>query len=574
MTLRRDIQGLRAISVIAVILFHMGYFKLGYLGVDIFFVISGYLISGGLLRRKTNYIDFVKRRIKRILPLSLTVTAVCVPVAYYLMLPDDLENFSASAFATVMLSNNVLQLITTRDYWDVVNEYKPLLHTWSLGVEEQYYLFFPLVFLFTKRTSRRWKIIATLSIFSFILFIIDTDPARNFYWLPSRIFEFGLGALYSFKLEKNVKNRLTLFVGILFISSIILNAVFYNALDSSKAWLLVSVFLAILTIEYGFMGLKFFLSLSPFVWLGNISYSLYMWHQPILAFGRYSFFDKLDALSALTLASLTLIMSVISYYLVEENFRRGVVKFKSVLGFVLVLMIAVSISSLYIYSRNGIVRDYSILGLQKTDVISGHNEYNHRVYQWSTFSNEYKRTKILCIGNSYARDFANVLREYDTEQKLDIVYIYDDQNSVVDKNRTLMNEAEVVFWTELSPGRIETLENYISKTFIVGPKQFGNSSGRVYFKNRYASITNTRALVSDEILGLEEELSLFWEGRYFSLLDVLMNEKEEVRTLTDDSKLISQDSRHLTKFGAEYLAEVLKHKLDIKLNNEPNHTKP
>ena len=100
-----------------------------------------------------------------------------------------------------------------------------------------------------------------------------------------------------------------------------------------------------------------------------------------------------------------------------------------------------------------------------------------------TFSNEYKRTKILCIGNSYARDFANVLREYDTEQKLDIVYIYDDQNSVVDKNRTLMNEAEVVFWTELSPGRIETLENYISKTFIVGPRNnLETHRGRVTLK--------------------------------------------------------------------------------------------
>ena len=92
-------------------------------------------------------------------------------------------------------------------------------------------------------------------------------------------------------------------------------------------------------------------------------------------------FDKLDALSALTLASLTLIMSVLSYYLVEENLGEESSRFKSVLGFVLVLMIAVSISSLYIYSRNGIVRDYSILGLQKTDVISGHNEYNHRVYR-------------------------------------------------------------------------------------------------------------------------------------------------------------------------------------------------
>ena len=154
---RKDIDGLRAIAILPVIFFHIGTLPSGYLGVDVFFVISGYLITGilynSILSGNYSVVDFYLRRIRRILPLTLFVTFVALLVGTFIMLPDDLENLSQSVIATNLFSNNILQAITTRDYWDVVNEYKPLMHTWSLAIEEQYYFLYPFLFYLFKRIS-------------------------------------------------------------------------------------------------------------------------------------------------------------------------------------------------------------------------------------------------------------------------------------------------------------------------------------------------------------------------------------------------------------------------------------
>ena len=148
---RNDIDGLRAIAVLAVIIFHFGFLPNGYLGVDVFFVISGYLITGiiynELNENRFSMINFYLRRTRRIIPLALFISMVSLSIGVATMLPDDLENLAQSVASTNLFSNNILQAITTKNYWDVVNEYKPLMHTWSLGIEEQYYLFYPLLFL-------------------------------------------------------------------------------------------------------------------------------------------------------------------------------------------------------------------------------------------------------------------------------------------------------------------------------------------------------------------------------------------------------------------------------------------
>lgn len=136
-TYRNDIDGLRAIAVLAVIVFHFGYLSNGFLGVDIFFVISGFLITGIIYKEindnRFSIINFYLRRIRRIIPLALFVSLVALIIGIATMLPDDLENLAQSVIATNLFSNNVLQAITVKNYWDLVNEYKPLMHTWSLG---------------------------------------------------------------------------------------------------------------------------------------------------------------------------------------------------------------------------------------------------------------------------------------------------------------------------------------------------------------------------------------------------------------------------------------------------------
>ena len=147
---RSEIDGLRAVAVIPVMIFHAGFDLLagGYLGVDIFFVISGYLITCMILAQKSNnqfsYASFYERRIRRIIPALLIVMLFCIPFAYFMMQPDDLENFGQSLISTTFISNNILLYITS-GYWDLTSSFKPLLHTWSLGVEEQYYLIFPVL---------------------------------------------------------------------------------------------------------------------------------------------------------------------------------------------------------------------------------------------------------------------------------------------------------------------------------------------------------------------------------------------------------------------------------------------
>ena len=209
---RSEIDGLRAVAVIPVMIFHAGFDLLagGYLGVDIFFVISGYLITCMILAQKSNnqfsYASFYERRIRRIIPALLIVMLFCIPFAYFMMQPDDLENFGQSLISTTFISNNILLYITS-GYWDLTSSFKPLLHTWSLGVEEQYYLIFPVLLsglLFMNRVNLLLSL-CFLTLLSFIFFMQmqKTNPDAAFYLLPSRFWEIGLGRMFS-----NILNKL------------------------------------------------------------------------------------------------------------------------------------------------------------------------------------------------------------------------------------------------------------------------------------------------------------------------------------------------------------------------------
>ena len=552
--MRHDIQGMRALSVLAVILFHLGYLDTGYLGVDVFFVISGFLICGGLLKRNFDYWDFVKRRVTRILPLSLSVTLICLPVACALMLPDDLENFAASAVATVFMSNNILQLITTADYWDIVNEFKPLLHTWSLGVEEQYYLLFPFLFLGKVTSKTRVVILTLLSTLSVAIFIVDQNEARNFYWLPSRIFEFGLGALLAFKKNGIARDFINIyFIGLflLVVTGIVVLPEFFTR---AKLALLVATTTALILLAKEGVVNRTLLGAGVLVWTGNISYSLYMWHQPVLAFTRYSFVDAMDVRTSIIVLAVTLMMSVMSYYFIEEYFRKKSVPFRKTAIFTISTAFITTTSSLFIYNSKGIIQDHPLLGISVSSPKVSHNDYNHRAYSWEQFS-ENGQTKVLCVGNSYARDFANILFEHDS--LLDIAYVFDSREKLFETNKSLFETSDIVLWTELDTNRIDEVKPIIDKLFVVGPKQFGNSSGRTYYKSRFEKGSTSRALVSAEILAVESNLRYFWKSHFLSILECLLDEQNSVPTLTANGKLISQDSRHLTKFGAEFLATKL-----------------
>lgn len=333
MRYRREIDGLRAIAVLPVMLFHAGFtaFSGGYVGVDVFFVISGYLITTILIndleRGRFSILRFYERRARRILPALFLVMTACLPFAWLWLPPVQLKLFAKSLFAVVFFSSNVL-FWREDDYFAPAAEEKPLLHTWSLGVEEQYYLLFPLFLFFFWRFGRHrvFWIIAALAGASLLLseWGWRNAPVANFYLAPTRAWELLAGSICAFLStgDRQRSNEVLSAAGL----ALILYAIF--AFDSSTpfpgVYALAPVLGTALVIMFGHpqtMTARL-LSLSPFVGIGLISYSAYLWHQPLFAFARVrSLTEPSQALMA-GLGLLALALAWISWRYIEQPFRN------------------------------------------------------------------------------------------------------------------------------------------------------------------------------------------------------------------------------------------------------------
>ena len=212
MKYRAEIDGLRALAVLPVILFHAGFdqFKGGFVGVDVFFVISGYLITTIIISEmaedKFDIINFYERRARRILPALFFIMAACVPFAWLWLAPNDLKDFGQSLVAVSTFSSNILFWLES-GYFDTASELKPLLHTWSLALEEQYYIFFPIFLLLTWKFGVTWILIFLSIIFFISLGIAQwgayNSASANFYLLPTRGWELLIGVFAAFYLKHN-----------------------------------------------------------------------------------------------------------------------------------------------------------------------------------------------------------------------------------------------------------------------------------------------------------------------------------------------------------------------------------
>lgn len=323
---RGDIDGLRAIAVLAVIVFHFGFFPNGYLGVDVFFVISGYLITTIVYREskenKFSVSNFYIRRIRRIIPLVVVILAVSLVIGVMVMLPDDLENLAHSVIATNFFGNNILQLITTRDYWNIVNEYKPLMHTWSLGVEEQFYFIYPILFFIlgnSKRIKYVLPVLILLSLSSLLLFFFYTDANAKFYLIQYRFWELSLGGIGAIlTVNKNINGKYK----IIFLISLV-SMFFIETSNDLKILFTVLATLGLLLASNKKQDkLSYFiLENRVMVFIGKISFSLYMWHQVVLAFYRYIFSDSITNEVVVILSIIIILLSILSYYFIEQVFR-------------------------------------------------------------------------------------------------------------------------------------------------------------------------------------------------------------------------------------------------------------
>lgn len=433
MDYRREIDGLRAIAVLPVILFHAGFsiFSGGFIGVDVFFVISGFLITSILIdeleRNDFSIARFYERRARRILPALFVVLLACIPFAWMWMLPWETKDFAQSVVATILFSSNIL-FWRESGYFESAAELKPLLHTWSLAVEEQYYIILPVLLFLLWRCGRHRALCVIVAISSVSLLMSEygwrQHPEANFFLTPTRAWELLAGSICAFLTVGKVQRASNLLsaAGL----ALIVFSIFYydSSIPFPSLYTLTPVVGTALVLLYAHRDtfVARLLSTSPLVGIGLISYSAYLWHQPLFAFARIlSLTDpSLALMGGLAIASL--LLATLTWKYIEQPFR-GRSKFmissrRSVFSVSAIFSIFLIASSTIAASTVDAENNYS--GLKKyakydTDFMRPKCFLTHARNKLLLFDKKYclsrasNKKNVLLIGNSHAAHFAQAL---------------------------------------------------------------------------------------------------------------------------------------------------------------------
>ena len=337
MKYRPDIDGLRAIAVLPVVFYHAGLagFSGGFVGVDVFFVISGYLITGILWREIAqgdfSILRFYERRARRILPALFAVILFSAVGAVLILTPEELSNFAMSVIGSTFFVQNFV-LYAQAGYFDAASETKPLLHIWSLAVEEQFYIFFPLALLAAARWMPRRGVLILLALtavvsFGLSVWLMERSPAFNFYMLPLRAWELLAGSLLAIAGTAAVagQSRARDTVSVLGLLAILLPVHFYSIDTPFPGYTAAPAVLGATALiwagPHSVVGRL--LAWRPLVFIGLISYSLYLWHWPLIAFHALIFPGETQLAHGLLLVALSLVLAVASWRFVERPFRAG-----------------------------------------------------------------------------------------------------------------------------------------------------------------------------------------------------------------------------------------------------------
>lgn len=618
MKYRREIDGLRAVAVLPVIFYHaeLEAFSGGFVGVDVFFVISGYLITTIILTEKEkgtfSLVKFYERRARRILPALFFVMLCCLPFAWLWLLPNHLKEFSQSLTAVSLFSSNILFWRET-GYFATAAELKPLLHTWSLAVEEQYYVLFPLFLMLTWRLRKRLIFCALMGLSIVSLAIAHwgayNDAKAAFFLLPTRGWELAIGALIGFyflyrkeQAELIASHKVTSeglgFIGL----ALICYSVFafdkstpfpsFYALIPTVGTALIIVFSTSKSLVGRLLGTKLM------VGIGLLSYSTYLWHQPLLVFERHRSQNDLSISLLLTLSALSIVLAYVSWRFVEMPFRnKNAISSKNIFLFAFlgsVFFFAIGLAGL---CTNGFDSRYTLDDLKLVE--QTHNQYSYvwnRMHELNLrdFENGDK-AKILIVGDSYAGDLLNALYESKLDANIDMstwtiparcgnLYLpYDftssfdfvDKKMCIETNwynnnnvRSLMHKADQVwlvshwkFWQ--APLISESVDN------LVG--EFGNKffvfNRKISVEINYHDLLKTPATdrpsllnkSKDEIVKINDLLKKSIDPKM--LIDVysLFCDSDNLcHIFNSAAELLTFDGVHLTQYGAQYYGKKLK----------------
>lgn len=625
---RAEIDGLRAIAVLPVIFFHAGfeYFSGGYVGVDIFFVISGYLIATILIREiadsRFSLVNFYERRARRILPALFFVTATCIPFAWLWLTPSDLKDFGESLVSTVTFSSNIL-FWWERGYFGPALELKPLLHTWSLAVEEQFYIFFPPLLLIAwklgiPRLTGLLVIIFLLSLtlahFASVFGVYERVTSGAFYLFPTRIWELLAGVLAAIYLYgrkppiTNITNHVIGLLGLILIIFSILSFDHQTPFPSAYTILPVLGTVIIIIFGSGESTIARLLSYRPMVSMGLISYSAYLWHQPIFAFARHRFSEQISESFMLLLTLLSLCLAYASWRWIEAPFRSNS-KFTQrtifsasfmgvlILGAIgLILTVTDGLLSSRTEVERTVYKEFITLGK--------YSPVNMRLQHLQSFDDKNERKKLLVIGDSYAEDLVNAVVEsnlasdyqlstYRIPANCGVLFI---ERELISKYQPsscyarpnffneprifeFLKEADEVWiassWREWQipflGSSLQKLNEFNENITIFGTKSFDIRSPSD-FKNKYGAQGLTKKfLITEQQRSLNMtlgEIAKTARVRYVDTMMVICGSTTVCQHSFDSMNILSVDGGHLTQYGARHFGLKLQETLSTNGNSD------
>lgn len=610
---RPEIDGLRAIAVLAVIFFHAGFsaFKGGFVGVDVFLVISGYLITRIIVQEHqsgTFYIaKFYERRVRRIIPALVAVVLFTFAVAYFILLPEEMRSFAKSMIsASLMVSN--FQFLTESDYFDTATQLKPLLHTWSLGIEEQFYVAFPLLLVLLLRyvKSKLSLILFAIGMLSFFYadFISTVSREVNFYLIFSRAWELLAGAGVAFySVQKNQAanhNAYNLFglLGLMMIAGCII--LLSPAVPYPGRYALIPVMGTVLILRYGTPNsiAVSLLSHRVLVGLGLISYSLYLWHQPVFALSTIQL-GELSTLAAILCMLLILGLSFLSWKFVELPFRdkEKISSSKLMMCALTGLLLCIVIG--YVgYQSQGFKQRYTPQQIKLLDMLDANKNRGYvfkNMVKLDVFNHPFskiKHRKLLIVGDSFGGDFTNMVIENHAFKDYEIRTLYiparcqfylgktpinqfiapNDRHLCEDAQKSLkflqnnvgqVNVVVMAFsWTEWAAQHISESIKVLhlqphQSLVVVGTKGFPINKRKILntqYKDLLKIGTYTPKKISNINLILSQNIS---PNSFINPQQLVCNSNGSCPLFTPNAEPISSDGGHLTNYGAKYFGKLI-----------------
>ncbi|WP_078118080.1 acyltransferase family protein [Thiosocius teredinicola] len=613
MKYRREVDGLRAIAVLPVIFFHAGFEWIGggFVGVDVFFVISGYLITTIILDEmdadRFTFSSFYERRARRILPALFFVLLCCLPVSIVYLLPDELQAFSVSLASVIFFISNIY-FRNEIDYFAPAAEGQPLLHTWSLAVEEQYYLVFPVLSLLMWRGGRKVFLLTILGIavasFLYADYQSTMRPDKIFYDTRGRVWELFVGslvAIYLLRVRKAPPRRSVGEIAALVGLTLILIAciVFEKSTPFPGRNALLPTIGAALVILFAspknYTGRL--LGASTLVGIGLISYSAYLWHQPIFAFARVTGFATPGGFLFTILSVASLVAAYLTWRYIEQPFRdRQRISRRQILVFSVLGMLVFSTLGFLGYATTGFPSRFNIADADLLVTHASRGDYVREAYdkllKLSDFDDSATH-RVLVIGDSFSQDLVNIILESNLIPDADIrvryiparCQIYRGNEDVLqfvsprDKELCskdyysgvvgLAQKADLILltasWKAWSAERLpETIENFefpeSARVVVVGRKSFGAVHRREYIGMGVKEKSQIRNEVGEEHLLVNEIMKeRLGSSQFINLHALVCGEgSTECPIFSGDGKLLSYDGSHLTKGGAMFVGRLLR----------------